>query len=88
MTYVSQKVPSLYTALSAGSESTNPIIYGEASNAQIVNHNDIVEIVVNNFDTGGHPIHMHGHNFQMVGSSNFERYAPQFGFAHWKAKTK
>ena len=66
MTYTQQKVPTLYTVLSAGNEATNPVIYGETSNAQIVNYNDVVEIVINNFDTGGHPIHMHGHNFQMV----------------------
>lgn len=66
VTYVEPKVPSLYTALSVGKSATNPIVYGEYTNAFVVNYNDIVEIVVNNFDSGGHPIHMHGHNFQMV----------------------
>jgi len=66
ITYVEPKVPSLYTALSVGKAATNRDVYGEYANAQVVNHNDIVEVVVNNHDTGRHPIHMHGHNFQMV----------------------
>jgi iron transport multicopper oxidase len=64
--YVEPKVPTLYTVLGAGHEATNPVIYGQYANPYIVSHNDVVEIVVNNGDSGGHPIHMHGHNFQMV----------------------
>lgn len=59
-------MPSLYTALSVGSAATNPIVYGYAANAQILDYYDTVEVVVNNFDSGGHPIHLHGHNFQIV----------------------
>lgn len=59
-------MPSLYTALSVGEDATNPIVYGYAANAQVVHYNDIVEVVVNNFDSGGHPLHLHGHNFQIV----------------------
>lgn len=66
ITYVEPKVPSLYTALSVGQSATNPIVYGEHANAHVINHHDIVEVVINNFDSGGHPIHMHGHNFQFV----------------------
>ena len=32
----------------------------------MLNYYDVVEVVVNNFDTGGHPLHLHGHNFQIV----------------------
>lgn len=66
ITYVEPKVPSLYTALSVNESATNPIVYGEYANAHVLNHQDVVEIVINNFDSGGHPIHMHGHNFQFV----------------------
>lgn len=59
-------MPSLYTALSVGKAATNPKVYGYAANAQVVNYQDIVEVVVNNFDSGGHPVHLHGHNFQIV----------------------
>lgn len=81
LTYVPQNVPTLMTVLSAGKDATNPLIYGANSIPQILNHNDIVEVVVNNFDDGGHPIHMHGHNFQMV-----ER--PQAGAGVYSGSTK
>jgi len=66
ITYVEPKVPSLYTALSVGKDATNSAVYGKYANAHVVRYNDIVEIVINNHDAGAHPIHMHGHNFQMV----------------------
>jgi len=65
-TYVEPKVPTLFSVLSTGKSASNPEIYGHAANPYIVNHHDVVEIVINNFDAGGHPIHMHSHNFQMV----------------------
>ncbi|KAL9066325.1 MAG: hypothetical protein Q9161_007617 [Pseudevernia consocians] len=66
ITYTEPKVPSLYTALSVGDDATSPIVYGNAANAQVLDYNDTVEVVVNNLDTGGHPLHLHGHNFQIV----------------------
>lgn len=66
ITYTEPKVPSLYTALSVGKDATNPIVYGHAANAHVLKYFDTVEVVVNNFDTGGHPLHIHGHNFQVV----------------------
>ena len=65
-TYIDPKVPTLYSVLTTGQHATNSATYGKSTNPYIIDYNDIVEIVVNNFDTGGHPIHMHGHNFQMV----------------------
>jgi iron transport multicopper oxidase len=65
ITYVHQTVPSLYTALSAGASAADPRIYG-ATNAQVVFGGDIVEIVINNFDSGQHPVHLHGHTMQLV----------------------
>ncbi len=49
-----------------GNDATDPIVYGYAANAQVLSYYDTVEVVVNNFDTGGHPLHLHGHNFQIV----------------------
>ena len=49
-----------------GDDATSPIVYGNAANAQVLDYNDTVEVVVNNLDTGGHPLHLHGHNFQIV----------------------
>src|SRR5947209_1547522 len=60
------KVPTLYTALSAGNLTTNPLIYGRDTNPHVFSHNDIVEVIINNNDIGKHPFHLHGHNFQVV----------------------
>lgn len=48
-TYITQKVPTLYTVLSAGSEATNPKIYGHHSNPFVLPHNKIIDIVINNY---------------------------------------
>jgi iron transport multicopper oxidase len=66
ITYVSPKVPTLYSVLSTGNNATNPAIYGSNTNAFILNANEVVEIVLNNNDPGKHPFHLHGHAFQVV----------------------
>jgi iron transport multicopper oxidase len=67
ITYVHQKVPTLYTALSAPEDlATNPAIYGANTNSFILQQGEIVEIVINNDDPGKHPFHLHGHNFQVI----------------------
>ena len=66
ITYVSPKVPTLYSVLSTGSNATNPLIYGSNTNSFILNTNEVVEIVLNNDDPGKHPFHLHGHAFQVV----------------------
>lgn len=60
------KVPSLYSALTTGSAASNPIIYGTDTNPFVLKKNDIVDIILNNDDTGKHPFHLHGHNFQVL----------------------
>ncbi|PVH88865.1 multicopper oxidase [Cadophora sp. DSE1049] len=67
--YVPQKVPTLYTALSAGKQATNPIIYGVNSNSYVLRYNEVVEVVLINHDDGHHPWHLHGHNFQIIDRS-------------------
>ncbi|EED19078.1 laccase, putative [Talaromyces stipitatus ATCC 10500] len=79
ITYITQRVPSLYTALSGGLYALNPIVYGNHSNAFVLNLNDIVETTIYNYDTGLHPIHTHGHNVQLIyrtGSSCKNRTIP------------
>ncbi|KAI1136757.1 multicopper oxidase [Hypoxylon sp. FL0543] len=66
ITYKSPKVPTLYTALSAGDQATNPTVYGSYTHSFVLEKGDIVQIRVNNLDTGRHPFHLHGHNFQAV----------------------
>jgi hypothetical protein len=58
-------VPTLYSAATTGEFNTNPIIYGQV-NPFIINHGDIVQIVVNNIDAASHPFHLHGHHFQVL----------------------
>jgi iron transport multicopper oxidase len=65
ITYVTQKVPSLFTAFTTGVDNSNPIVYGDV-NPFVVSKDDIVEIVVNNFDEAIHPFHLHGHQFQVL----------------------
>jgi iron transport multicopper oxidase len=66
ITYVSPKVPTLYSVLSTGANSTNPVIYGSNTNSFVLGNNEIVEVVINNDDPGKHPFHLHGHAFQVV----------------------
>ncbi|OAQ73054.2 iron transport multicopper oxidase FET3 precursor [Pochonia chlamydosporia 170] len=70
ITYTYPKVPTLYTALSAGDKATDPRVYGEYTHPFVLKKNEIVQIVVNNLDSGRHPFHLHGHNFQAVYRSN------------------
>ncbi|KAK7204384.1 putative iron transport multicopper oxidase precursor [Myxozyma melibiosi] len=70
-TYVAPKVPTLMTVMSAPeNESTNAWIYGSNTNAHVLEYGDVVEIVLNNGDTGTHPFHLHGHAFQVIERSN------------------
>ncbi|KAH7348950.1 iron transport multicopper oxidase FET3 [Rhexocercosporidium sp. MPI-PUGE-AT-0058] len=65
ITYIPQKVPSFFTAISTGTSNTNPLIYG-AINPFVVSKGQIVQITVNNLDGAIHPFHLHGHQFQVV----------------------
>lgn len=65
VTYTAPKVPVLSTALTSGEFATNSFIYGN-SHAFVLQKNDVVDIVLNNQDTGKHPFHLHGHTFQVI----------------------
>jgi iron transport multicopper oxidase len=66
ITYTPPKVPILYTVLSSGNLATNSEVYGEFTHPFVLNHNDVVQLVLNNDDVGTHPFHLHGHNFQVI----------------------
>lgn len=66
ITYTIPKVPVLYSALSAGDQAFESEVYGAYTNAFVLNQFDVVEVILNNDDTGTHPFHLHGHNFQVV----------------------
>ena len=73
-TYLSPQVPSLYSAITTGNDSSNPIVYGE-TNPFVLKHNEIVEVVVNDYHRNLHPFHLHGHQFQTL-----VRTAPNGGY--------
>jgi len=79
ISWLPQKVPALYTALSAPADYIhNPAIYGKYINPYILNAGEVVEVVIENTDTGAHPLHMHGHQPQIV-SRNPTPYASPDG---------
>ncbi|KAL5326337.1 hypothetical protein ACEPPN_004021 [Leptodophora sp. 'Broadleaf-Isolate-01'] len=63
-TYVSPKVPTLYSVLTVGEDADNPAVYGQV-NPLVVQYGQTVEIVLNNLDDAIHPFHLHGHHFQV-----------------------
>lgn len=69
VTYVHPKVPTLTTVLTSGKYANDPRIYGNNINAYVLQRGEIVEVVLNNYDPGKHPFHLHGHNFQIVQQS-------------------
>ncbi|GAV29731.1 hypothetical protein PMKS-003233 [Pichia membranifaciens] len=73
-TYVAPKVPTLLTALSAPDSLINDArIYGSNTNSFVLKKDETVEIVINNEDDNKHPMHLHGHQFQIIArSKDFE----------------
>ena len=66
ITYTKPRVPTLLSVLSAGDEATNELVYGSNTNSFVLQKDDVVDIVLNNLDTGKHPFHLHGHVFQVI----------------------
>jgi iron transport multicopper oxidase len=51
--------------MTTGDYATHNLTYGVNANAMVLDYNQVVEVVINNFDTGSHPIHIHGHAPQL-----------------------
>ncbi|GME93752.1 unnamed protein product [Ambrosiozyma monospora] len=66
ITWTHPKVPALATLFSSGDYADNVTIYGSNTHSYILEKDEIVEIVLNNNDTGKHPFHLHGHAFQVI----------------------
>ncbi|AMD20886.1 HDR144Wp [Eremothecium sinecaudum] len=66
ITYVAPKVPTLMTVLSSGENARDPRVYGSNTHTYVYDKDEIVEIIINNHDTGRHPFHLHGRVFQVV----------------------
>lgn len=75
--FTPQKVPTLYTALTAPADQVmNPAIYGAASNPYVIPYGSLVEVTIANHDFNAHPFHLHGHAFQVVDRSAGGYYFP------------
>lgn len=70
ITYTKPKVPTVFSVLTTGSAASNATVYGTDTNPFVLNHGDIIDIVLNNDDTGKHPFHLHGHAFQIIHRSD------------------
>ncbi|KAJ5113973.1 hypothetical protein N7456_002507 [Penicillium angulare] len=66
ISYTAPKVPTLYTVQSAGDLATDATVYGDYTHTVVLEKDEIVEIILSNQDTGTHPFHLHGHNFQLL----------------------
>ncbi|KAJ1670694.1 ferroxidase fet3, partial [Coemansia sp. RSA 25] len=66
ITYVKPMVPALYTALTTGGLATNLQVYGPQTNAIVLRSMEVVELVVWNDSILSHPMHLHGHSFQLI----------------------
>ncbi|KAI8320858.1 hypothetical protein GQ54DRAFT_298344 [Martensiomyces pterosporus] len=66
ITYAQPLIPSLYTALSMQDLATNETVYGTQTHALVLSHLEVVELVINNPNALPHPLHLHGHTFQIT----------------------
>jgi iron transport multicopper oxidase len=66
MPWVEAKVPSLFTALTTGSAAMDPATYGPGINPWVVKSGQVVQIHLQNTHPYPHPMHLHGHVFQVV----------------------
>ncbi|KAJ2718513.1 ferroxidase fet3 [Coemansia sp. Benny D115] len=66
ITYAMPNIPSLYTALSMGELASDPRVYGPQTHAVILNHMEVVELTIHNPNDIPHPLHLHGHTFQVI----------------------
>lgn len=68
-TYRFPQVPSIVSALSMGADANKVEIYGKQTNAMVLNHMEMIQLRVHNWDAGFHPFHLHGHTFQVLQKS-------------------
>ncbi|KAH6629092.1 laccase-2 precursor [Boeremia exigua] len=64
--WVPAKVPSLFTALTTGNAALDPATYGPGVNPWVVRSGQVVQIHLQNTHPYPHPMHLHGHVFQIV----------------------
>ncbi|WRT64797.1 uncharacterized protein IL334_001731 [Kwoniella shivajii] len=69
ITFQEPKTPSIFTALTMGNDSFRSDVYGKMTNAIAYPHMANIQLTVFNWDSGPHPFHFHGHEFQIVQKS-------------------
>ncbi|KAJ7018956.1 Fet3 protein [Mycena alexandri] len=75
ITYNMPLVPAVLSEMTLGRNATVAGAYGPTS--FVLNHLDVIDILVQNADAGAHPFHIHGHKFQIIErSSNFSSNDP------------
>ncbi|KAJ1953526.1 ferroxidase fet3 [Linderina pennispora] len=73
ITYYAPLVPSLFTAMTTGDLAMNPDVYNNRTHPVVLKHNEVVELEVHNPSRFHHPMHLHGHAFQVT------EYGPSLG---------
>jgi iron transport multicopper oxidase len=66
--WVPPQVPTLYTAMTTGS--MDPATYGPGINPWVIKSGEVVQIHMENPHMYPHPMHLHGHVFQVVATGN------------------
>ncbi|KAJ2158578.1 ferroxidase fet3 [Coemansia sp. RSA 552] len=66
ITFAAPKIPTLFTAMSMGEEAMDERAYGPQTHALVLHHNEVVELTINNPNAMPHPLHLHGHTFQII----------------------
>ncbi|KAJ2758632.1 ferroxidase fet3 [Coemansia sp. BCRC 34490] len=74
ISFMLPRVPSIFTALGslrtdASATAASPVTdssFGRRCNAKVFRHLDVIELFVANTDSVTHPMHLHGHFFQIV----------------------
>jgi len=67
VTFNNPRVPTSFTQVQYADQNINQSAYGPQT--FMLEHMDVVDIVLKNGDAGKHPFHIHGHKFQIVGRS-------------------
>lgn len=55
ISYVGPNTPSLMTMLSMGEDALNPVVYGPQTAQHLLTKNDVMDLMVINFDANAHP---------------------------------
>ncbi|CAD6564626.1 MAG: ferroxidase fet3 [Tremellales sp. Tagirdzhanova-0007] len=69
ITFQQPPTASIFTALTMGNNSFLSNVYGGQTNAFAYPHMANIQLTVYNWDSGFHPFHLHGHEFQVVSKS-------------------